>query len=186
MRFISRVFIFLFIFISNSIFSQSKPTSRENITLLKSGALFVRLKTSQNLINAYIKKGMLKEAEEVRLSQEIKNKAMADAFKKYYTFSKVYFFYSNYSTEIKEGRSRQHLMNTDLQVDSSFTGNYLTGEFDESQNGLKAFFIKDKNYEPLKRPFPFLIRINKMLVSTKSEDQIVQELNNRLIDFWNR
>lgn len=129
-------------------------------------------------------KGMTKEAEEIRLMQETHNKAIAEAFRINYSFSKVYFFYSNYSTEIKEGRYRSHLMNADLQPDSSFTGDFLVGEFDESENQLKAFFIKNKNYEPLHRPFPFLIKENKMLVSTKSEAQIAKELNRKLFDFW--
>jgi hypothetical protein len=180
-------YIVLSILITSSVFAQSsKPTARDNIQLLKEGALFVRLKTSDLKIKALIEKGMQKEAEEIRIKQETENKEIAEAFKKNYTFSKVYFFYSNYSTELKEGRYYAHLMNSDLQADSAFTGNYLTGEFDESYNGLKAFFIKDKNYEPLKRPFPFLIRINKMLVSTKTEEQIVKELNSKLFEFWEK
>lgn len=182
-----KALLLLLTLITSSVFAQSsKPNARENIQLLKEGALFVRLKTSDLKIKALIERGMQKEADEIRIKQEAENKEIAEAFKKNYTFSKVYFFHSNYSTEVKEGRYHAHLMNVDLQADSSFTGNYLVGELDESYNGLKAFFIKDKNYEPLKRPFPFLIRLNKMLVSTKSEEQIVKELNARLFDFWKK
>ncbi|MGQ0827612.1 MAG: hypothetical protein ACT4ON_04365 [Bacteroidota bacterium] len=182
--------LFLFLFFTFSASAQfskhTKQNAKENIKQLKEGALFVRLKTSELKINALEARGMKKEAEEIRINQEKENKAIADAFKHNYTFSKVYFFYSNHSTEVKEGRYRQHLMNSDLQIDSSFIGTFLIGEFDESQNELKAFFIKDRNYVPLDNPFPFLIKLNKMLVSTKSEVQIAKELNTKLFDFWKK
>lgn len=180
----------LLFFIHSSAFAQfskhSKQTARENIKQLKEGALFVRLKTSELKIKALKERGMQKEAEEIRINQEKENKAIANAFKLNYTFSKVYFFYSNNSTEVKEGRYRQYIMNSDLLADSSFTGNFLVGEFDESQNELEAFFIKDKHYMPLDNPFPFLIKLNKMLVSTKSEAQIAKELNAKLFNFWEK
>jgi len=185
-----KLFTFLLICITYSASAQfskhTKQNAKENIKQLKEGALFIRLKTSELKINALKERGREKEAEEIRINQEKENKAIAGAFKHNYTFSKVYFFYSNHSTEVKEGRYRQHLMNADLQIDSSFAGNFLVGEFDESQNELKAFFIKDKNYVPLDNPFPFLIKLNKMLVSTKSEAQIAKELNAKLFDFWKK
>ena len=79
-------------------------------------------------------------------------------------------------------------MNTDMQIDTSFnSNNYLIGEFDESETTqLDAFFIKDKNYVQLSRPFPFLIKQNEMLVTTRSYNKIVSILNGKLFSFYSK
>ena len=146
----------------------------------------VRLRTSELKITALKNKGLVKEAEEIRIAQEITNKQIIEAFRKEYNFSKVYFFYSNYSTKVKEGNYNGCLMNVNMEIDSSFTGDkYLIGEFDESTTTqMDAFFIKDKNYEQLKKPFPFFIKQNEFLISTRSYEEVVHDLNLRLIEFY--
>ena len=130
----------------------------------------------------------MKEAEEIRINQENENKAIVAAFKKNFTFCPVYFFYSNYSNEVKAGNYKGMLMNVDYQTDSTFSGNnYLIGEFDASANTqLAAFIIKNKNYEQLESPFPFLIKQNQALVSTRSNDEIVILLNKKLTIFFGK
>ena len=180
--------LFLLTFSSVSHAQKSREKAKENITVLKSGALFVRLRTSELKITALKNKGLVKEAEEIRIAQEITNKQIIEAFRKEYNFSKVYFFYSNYSTKVKEGNYNGCLMNVNMEIDSSFTGDkYLIGEFDESTTTqMDAFFIKDKNYEQLKKTFPFFIKQNEFLVSTRSYEEIVHDLNLRLIEFYRK
>ncbi|HEY0030481.1 MAG TPA: hypothetical protein VGC65_06975, partial [Bacteroidia bacterium] len=158
------------------------------IVMLKSGALFVRLKTSELKINGLKQKGMLKEAEVIRIDQENKNKLIMAAFKKNFTFCPVYFFYSNHSTQVKEGLYQGLIFDADMNTDLKFSGDkYLIGEYDESQTTqIAAFFIKDKNYEQLRSPFPFLIKQNQMLVSTRSDDAIVLLLNEKLWEFYGK
>ena len=184
-----RIFLILFLLhpcISNA--QKSKNTARENIVLLKSGALFVRLRTSDLKINALKSKGMLKEAEEIRVAQENTNKSIIAAFKVNFTFCPVYFFYSTYSAQVKEGNYKGLIMDINMQPDSSFTSDkYLIGEFDESETTqMDAFIIKDKNYEQLKKPFPFFIKQNEAVVSTRSYEKIVFILNKRLFEYYSK
>lgn len=182
-----RYIILLFVLLqANFIPAQSKSdNAKQNIITLKDGALFVRLKTSENLINALNAKGKKEQAELVKAEQLKKNQEIANAFASNFTFCKVYFFYSNNSTKIKEGNYSGCLLNTKLEVDTSFTGNnYLIGEFDESETtSIAAFIIKDKKFVQLKPPFPFLIRLNKVLVIERSKEEIVKELDRRLFLF---
>lgn len=183
--------IFLLL-ISSVCFAQKKVKPKDNarttIVMLKNGALFVRLKTSELQISGLKKRGKEKEAEEIRKEQENNNRSIIAAFKANFNFCPVYFFYSNYSTKVKEGNYKGCLMNTDTQIDTSFnSNNYLIGEFDESATTqLDAFFIKDKNYVQLSRPFPFLIKQNEMLVTTRSYNKIVSILNGKLFSFYSK
>lgn len=180
-----------FLFILSPIISvaqKPREKARANIVMLKNGALFVRLRTSELKINALKSKGMLKEAEEIRVAQENTNKSIIAAFKANFKFCPVYFFYSNYSTQIKEGNYKGLIMDVNMQVDSSFSSNnYLIGEFDESETTqLDAFIIKDKNYEQLRKPFPFFIKQTETLVVTRSYDKIVYILSKRLFEYYSK
>ena len=156
--------------------------------MLKTGALFVRLKTSELKMNALKSKGMLKEAEEVRIAQENTNKSIIAAFKANFKFCPVYFFYSNHSTEVKSGNYKGLIFDVNMQMDSSFSNDkYLIGEFDESKTTqMDAFIIKDKNYQQLKKPFPFFIKQNEAVVSTRSYEKIVFILNKRLFEYYSK
>lgn len=182
------VILLLLISTTISIAQKSKEKSRANIVLLKSGALFVRLKTSELKINALKSKGMLKEAEEIRVVQEKTNKSIIAAFKANFTFCPVYFFYSNYSTQIKEGKYKGLIFDVNMQTDSSFASDkYLIGEFDESETTqMDAFIIKDKNYDQLRKPFPFFIKQTEAVVSTRSYEKIVSVLNKRLFEYYSK
>lgn len=185
----SRYFIIFFLLITTTSFAQkAKATSHENIVTLKNGALFVRLRTSELKINALKNKGMLKEAEEIRVAQENTNKSIIAAFKANFSFCPVYFFYTNHSTEVKEGKYKGCIFDANMQTDSAFSSkNYLIGEFDESETTqLDAFIIKDKNYEQLKKPFPFFIKQTETLIVTRSYEKIVYILNKRLFEFYSK
>lgn len=186
-RYISIV-ICLLLSLSSSAQKQKEPGAKEQINMLKNGALFIRLKTSENLINALIAKGKTEEAEKVKQEQYAKNKEIAKAFSEHLTFCKVYFFYSNNSTKISSGNYQGCLMNASLETDTSFEGNdYLTAEFDESETtGIDAFVIKDKNFKQLKSPFPFMIRLNKTLVIERKKEEVAIELNQKLQEFYLR
>ena len=154
---------------------------RKNLQILRNGALLVRLRTSQNLIDAYRKSGDAARADEVFNKQEKENREIAEAFKKNYRFGKVYFFYSNYSEEIKSGNFI-HLMNADLQPDSSFSGTFLTGEFGYSEtSAISSFVLMDKEFKQISRPFS-LVRLNKHLVITQTTEQVVKALDTKLLE----
>ncbi len=185
---IKLISLFLSFIILQSYGQEKKSDASQNIKMLKQGALFVRLKTSDLQINALKQKGREKEAEQIHRKQEMENKEIAEAFKNSFDFSKIYFFYSTNSAEIKKGNYKYFLLNTDLQKDTSFNGNdYLIGEFDESATThIDAFIIKDKNFIQLDSPFPFLIKCNGMLVTTRTKEEVVKQLNKQLFEFWSK
>ncbi|MGZ6522636.1 MAG: hypothetical protein ACXVDT_12450, partial [Bacteroidia bacterium] len=154
--------LFFALFIINISFAQkAKDKAREEIDLLKNGALLIRLKTSELQINAFKKAGNEQKAEELKKSQEDENKAIIEGFKANFTFCPVYFFYSDHSEEIKSG-NYSGLFDVNYKPVSNFNSNYLIGEYDQSdeRTQIHAFFIEDKNYEHLRSPFPFLIKQN--------------------------
>lgn len=189
---LQKVLIILLVFSSTvaTAQKQKKPRPRDkaraNIVMLKGGALLVRLKTSDLKIKALKSKGMEKEAEQIRLTQEATNKAIVTAFWKEYHFSKVYFFYSTYSNEVKAGNLKGHLMDVNMEIDSSFTGqNFLIGEIDDSETtSIDAFVIKDKNYDQVNAPFPYLVKMNQALVTTRSYESVVKILNEKFFDYY--
>lgn len=182
------VLAFLFIGIASIISQTNKLDAHGNIKMLKQGVLFVRLKTSDLAVSALKKEGREKAAEELKLKQEAENRAVANAFKMKFNFCPVYFFYSTNSTEIKKGNCRDVLFDVNFQKISLLNCNdFLVGEFDESNTThLEAFIVKDKNFEQLNSPFPFLIKKNAIGVKTRTVDEIISELNTKLYDFLGR
>ncbi|MFL5762968.1 MAG: hypothetical protein ACJ77K_03435 [Bacteroidia bacterium] len=170
-------------------FAQKKRDRAEaNIMMLKEGALFVRLRTSELQINALKSAGKKEEAEKLAASQDATNKMIMAAFKKNFTFCKVYFFYSNNSADITSGNCKGKIFDADMNLFMNAPcDKFLVGEFDKSEtNGIDAFVIKDKNYEQLHAPFPYLVRLNQAFVTTRSDEEIVKVLNERLYEFYNK
>lgn len=139
-----------------------KEVAAADINKLKSGALLVRLKTSENKINALKKLGRDREAEEVIKKQHLENQEIYTAFKTAYHFSPVYFFYSSASNEIKEKMYLGNLLNEKLEVDSTINisaSHIYISEFDNTKGtGLFALVIKNQQYEMLVKPFPFYVK----------------------------
>lgn len=181
-------FLFFLLNTTCSSFSQSSANAHKNIILLKNGALFIKLKTSENVINGLIARGRKDEAEKIRTDQAMENKEIINAFKNNFKFCKVFFFYSNNSQKIKDGNYKGCLINTNNEIDSTFNSiDYLIGEFGQTEtNRIDAFLIEDKNFDQLKKPFPFLIRLNKFGVATRSKDEMAKAVNDELTLFWNK
>ena len=96
-----------------------RSRSKAQIQELKEGVLLVRLKTSQPKIDALRKVGFEKKASKVEQYQLEQNKAILNAFKEKYDFSKVQFFYSYNSNNIRKGTFNGIFLNENLEVDSS-------------------------------------------------------------------
>ena len=99
--------------------NKRKAASIKQIVELKESVLLVRLKTSENTINALIKVGMDEKAERVRIKQEFENKSIISAFNKYFNFCPVQFFFSNHSVDVKNRRFDGIFLDDSLQVDAS-------------------------------------------------------------------
>jgi hypothetical protein len=164
-----------------------KNSSCEEIKTLKTGALLIRLKTSENIINGLIQRGKKEEAEKIKHEQQKENREIAEAFKSNFAFCKVYFFNSNNSIALKNGNFKGILINVDMEVDSSFSGNnYIIGEYGKSEtNKIDGFIFEDKNDQPLKSPFPFFIRLNKSGVVERTKTEMAILVNEELNSFYN-
>ncbi|MGB6035700.1 MAG: hypothetical protein WBG42_05500, partial [Cryomorphaceae bacterium] len=84
---------------------EQRPPSRrmvanDQIRNLHKGALLVRLPTAQPLIGALNERGETERTREVTRALEINHREIVSAFKTYYSFSEVYFFYSDHSEEV--------------------------------------------------------------------------------------
>ncbi|MBA3679752.1 MAG: hypothetical protein H0W73_00980 [Bacteroidetes bacterium] len=149
------------------------------INQLKNGALVVRLKTSKKLVDALRSQGKTVLADEKQLEQDAININTMRAYINNYTFSKVYFMYSNYSDSLLNGKREGIFVDTTLTVDSKIVMNekfYLLAERDYTYNSSIGFVpedsariqiekgnaikevpivIKNKYGHQLKGPFPY-------------------------------
>lgn len=107
--------------------------SKNQIKQLKGNVLLVRLKTSENTINAYRKAGEIDKADQVKQDQEIENKQIIRAFKEKFDFCPVRFFYCTNSNQVKHKQFKNIFLNDDLLVDNSIgldtNSTFLVAEF---------------------------------------------------------
>lgn len=150
------------------------------INQLKSGALVVRLKTNQALIDALIKSNNIQLAEQKRLEILGINLNIIRAYYHLYNFSKVYFMYSNFTDTLLKGARAGIFLDTNLAIDQTIRLNekfYLLAETDKVYNSSIGFVkeenagfqiekgspsgiefpivIKNKYGHQLKQPFPY-------------------------------
>lgn len=158
------------------------------INELKNGALVVKLKTNSILINALKKKGDEKLAEQTRLEAAGINVNIIRAFRSYYTFSKVYFIYSNAGDSLLNGVRENIFLDSNLLVDPKIKMEekfYLIAQVDRVYNSSIGFVpedsarfytesgtsnnvdsyivIKNKYGHQLKKPFPYANAIKMSL-----------------------
>jgi hypothetical protein len=188
MRYIFSFLLVLCVAVPSSYGQRKKDRAKDHIILLKQGALFVRLRTSELQINALKRAGQAEQAGKLEAEQNATNKSIMEAFKNNFTFCPVYFFYSNNSADITAGNCKGKVFDADQNLYMNAPcDKFLIGEFGQSETtNLDAFIIKDSNFAQLKAPFPYLIRLNQAFVSTRSDDEIVKILNERLFEFYNK
>jgi hypothetical protein len=162
--------------------------SKWQINQLKSGALVVRLRNNKKLIESLRKMGKADLATQKEYEMMAINKNIVLAFQKYYTFSKVYFFYSHHSDTLLNGARSGIFLDSNLVVDPSIEMKekfYLLAEQDDVYNSSigyvkedtarfvkeignpskeAAMVIKNKYGHQLKDPFPFYVT-NKSTVN---------------------
>lgn len=162
-------------------FKKRKIVGSWQINELKKGALIIKLKTNQNLIDQLNKKGKKDLAEAKRLETFVTNKAIMTAFLDKFTFCKVYFIFSNYSDSLSKGMRRGIFVDTNLAIDPNLELKekfYMIGERDRVYNSSIGFVpedsaklvketgnpsgydvlavIKNKYGHQLKKPFPYV------------------------------
>ncbi|MDO9000585.1 MAG: hypothetical protein Q7W45_12520 [Bacteroidota bacterium] len=152
------------------------------INQLKEGAIVVRLKTNQKLIEALRKQGNESLAIEKEAEQFAIDKNTLDAYRKQLTFCKVYFMYSYSSDSLLQGAKTGIFLDSNLIVDPLITMNekfYLIAERDYAYNSSIGFVkedsakfvsehgnpvkemavvVKNKYSHQLKAPFPYYVK----------------------------
>jgi hypothetical protein len=128
--------------------------SAEQIRQLKSGTLLVRLKSSENKINALINTGEPKKATKVKEQQDLENKKIVSAFKKNFNFCNAAFFYDKNSEEILNRNFVNIFLNDSLKLDSSilidttkplFTAEFAAIEQDTAKSFSHYSYRHDEN-----------------------------------------
>ena len=129
--------------------------------------LLVRLKTSQNQINAALATGNEGHAKEIRLKTEGMNRTIMKAFKKYFDYQ-VFFFYSLDYNKVKNKEFKGIFLNDKLERDStiqpeiddfyvSYWGNspnlnmnvitLLNSDFEETGIWVRTFGLTPQNID---------------------------------------
>lgn len=171
-------FLTIFIFAFQLLSAQESA-----IKELKNGVLLVRLSTSQNQIDFLRKQGNEKEAKDLENEQKIENDLIISSFTTAYTFSPVYFFYSNHALDISNGNYQNNI----------FDANHHPITMDEEKKVFIAAFgqtlssritgliIYDQQLNQLKKPFPYLTRKYPFLgMGNRSYGDMVEIFNKAL------
>jgi hypothetical protein len=166
-----------------------QAVSKWQINQLKNGALLVRLHDNKFLAEQLRKRGQSDLALQKEHEAFAINKLIVRAFTRYYTFSKVYFFFSDKSDTLLKGARSGIFLDTNLTIDPSVTmaeNFYLIAEKDDIYNSSIGFVkedtarfvketgnavkeapivIKNKYSHQLKEPFPFFSPYNAKALS---------------------
>ncbi|MAZ55446.1 MAG: hypothetical protein CMP54_00385 [Flavobacteriales bacterium] len=171
----------MFFAVHISVYSQSK------INDIKNGALLVRIQTNQHLIDHYVKDKLLdktntftyhsnndsiriihilpqKKSDAIKTKQSHLNKDIINAFETEWSLSPVYYFYSNFSNEI-----RNNIFTNVFKADktklsakekSQLNNNFLIAYIGDTPGSLKfnALVLTDRNFKTLAHPWPKYVR----------------------------
>jgi len=193
---------------------KDKIDAANHITQLRKGVLLVRLSQKNNTINAMRKAGKTELADKTVHDNWLRNKEIIAAFRGYFDFCPVYFFYSEYSTSVSKNLlTNVVFLNENLEADSSIkvsnsiiyvaefastesdTKHYAKSEyFDEgekkstnyggSELTFTALIIKDQKFKQLRKPFPYYVREFKELPIERSVKNTVIKMDQKLSQFY--
>lgn len=161
-----------------------RTISAWQINQLREGALVVKLKTNNLVVNALEKSGDTKEAEIKRLEAAGINVNMMRAFRNHFNFCKLYFIYSQQGDSLLKGIRKGIFLDSSLQVDPTIElteSYYMLAETDRLYNSTIGFvpedsarlvvekgtpvtqepyiIIKNKYGHQLNKPFPYFSKI---------------------------
>lgn len=188
-------------------YKRRKLIAAWQINELKTGALVVKLKTDKLLIDALLKDGNTRLAEQKRLEVLARNINISKAYRNSYKFSKVYFIYSNQYDSLLKGVRSHIFLDTNLTIDPNIVMTesfYLMAETDNLYNSSIGFVpedsarfevergnpsrtnvpivLKNKYGHQLKRPFPFTEGAGWVL--TNKDPKVYISINGIPIPFY--
>jgi hypothetical protein len=174
---------------------------------LKNGVLIVRLSTKYQTIRALVSAGHDERAKQVEKELELYNASIIQGFKATFDFCNVYFFESQYSERVLEGKYDRITFVDSLIIDEAIdlkTENtpVFVAEFsslqpdtvqDKSGNrqaantnlGISALIIKSDQFIQLMDPFPYYVREYKGMIGIDREPpKAIAKMNEKLHAFY--
>ncbi len=167
-----------------------------NIKNIQNSTLLIRLTTNENLINYHLTNGDFEQAELIRKKQTSKNQKIIDAFETEWSSCKVYFFYSNYSSEIQNNTFKNlfkdvhetKLNNNEKQevIDHRKNAQLIIGYFGKTNGTLKfnALVLMNHEFKKIKKPMPKYVRTYEGLWFLKRNTKKVVQILEKKIQ-WN-
>lgn len=221
MKKINKFFItsFLLLFVITNIHTQKKDTisigeHRKTMAItqikeLKKGVLLVQLKTKQNTINAYLKKGLEEKANKIKDKQLKDNITIIKGFNNNFNFCPVYFYLSSdynniinknyknivfYDSLMKPIEIKHNLEKTNYYVCEiskndfkNTTLNNIPNYNIKYNNSTKfdAFIIKNNKFQQLSSPFPYYSKTHTATrIKNKKREESIKKLNYKLHVFY--
>ena len=150
-------------------FTQDPGPDRQ-IRELKNTLLLVELRDAGMASEALKTSGELTKATRMERKVREQNLKIASAFREYFHFCPVYFFYDQSRDEVKRMHFQGNLLDHDLAPVQSVSRpvpmfyaaafGYLDARPAGSKSGrhVKALMIRDHNFVQLKEPFPYYVR----------------------------
>lgn len=128
---------------------KSKKLAHVQVKNLQNGALLVRLHTKNSSIAALRSHGFEGRADQMEQSQRKLYLEIVKAFRRHFTFCPVFFFFSDYSDQVrsKDWVATQFLNDSlvaDFQIKPS-ASNYFTAEFSTIDQDTSKFFDYHNN-----------------------------------------
>lgn len=178
------------ILFSFSCFAQNKNIeARNQIDLLKNGALLIRLKSGEMQAKALENGGSKAEAQAYLKKQAEQNQALMHTFRTKFTFCPLYFFYSSSSTQVQQKEFHACFLNEQLLPDSTIAppAAFLVGEIGYSNaQHLDGFILMDDQLVQLRPPFPWIARKFESAFKSRSDDEMILTMNKNLWEFYKK
>lgn len=176
--------LFFFLIITNISAQYTRDDARADLLQLRKSMLLVRLHTNDAAIDYLESQGRTKEAERLRERQYLENKEIILSFSRAFDFCPVFFFYSEASNDIREGKLEGNLFSAQQQPvePHEFSETYYTAEFSETENlGITGLILMDDQLFPLESPFPFYQRkYTFMGLIALSKAKMIERYNQKL------
>ncbi len=173
--------------------TKKRLNAYEAIEQLKEGVLLVQLVTYKNTIQRLYEQGNIEKGNAYKERERKENRLLMTYFNEFFDFCPVYFFHPHELDKIRNGQLslafRDENLELDPQIDLTGTP-YLIAQFgypdiNEPFVGGKDIFIKDPDFNQMKKPFPYQAKDINLYLGDKSQNPLnLQSLNNKLQNFY--
>lgn len=185
--------LLVFLCLVPAILLAQKQDASKQIRELKNTMLLVELKDAGNASEALKSQGETEKARKLEASVNRQNQEIAGAFREYFNFCPVYFYYDLSKDEISRMHFMNVLMDADLKPVKAISRpvpmfyvarfGYLDSGPEGSRSGghVKALVIRDHKFVQLKEPFPYYVKASSL---EGHYGKKVKKLNKQLNEFY--